>query len=392
MDPTCASFTVAHLYLTRLCLLAKAYKIARPVIDRTIFAIPSSADRLFIQHSQSEPATNAASPPYLFEPPMKITYADHLQYFLYGGMIYMALKEWSKARHFLSIVISCPAVNAVSLIMVEAYKKWVLVNLLEKGTVRSPQFWNIEGVLTKHSKTASVPKITSPLALKTYRALARPYDALATAFISGKWERLRDEAQVGDTIWRTVSLVNSCLHYGFEELTPSKDNNNGLVQQVLLSFRKKAVRGLGNTFAAVTTADVSQRALSNSMNVQETERYIVALAAQEGFSTSLIHPSKDPNTSMLRFLTGGQSTEPSIDLEVSLEKQLQSQHEKLDLLIQNIQTSDRKLELTKEYISHLRKAQKRNDAAASKDAVPSFGGRKREQNVDIDEDMMDELQ
>ncbi|PCG99627.1 Hypothetical protein PENO1_044120 [Penicillium occitanis (nom. inval.)] len=355
MDPTCASFTVAHLYLTRLCLLAKAYKIARPVIDRTIFAIPSSADRLFIQHSQSEPATNAASPPYLFEPPMKITYADHLQYFLYGGMIYMALKEWSKARHFLSIVISCPAVNAVSLIMVEAYKKWVLVNLLEKGT------------------TASVPKITSPLALKTYRALARPYDALATAFISGKWERLRDEAQVGDTIWRT-------------------DNNNGLVQQVLLSFRKKAVRGLGNTFAAVTTADVSQRALSNSMNVQETERYIVALAAQEGFSTSLIHPSKDPNTSMLRFLTGGQSTEPSIDLEVSLEKQLQSQHEKLDLLIQNIQTSDRKLELTKEYISHLRKAQKRNDAAASKDAVPSFGGRKREQNVDIDEDMMDELQ
>ena len=207
MDPTCASFTVAHLYLTRLCLLAKAYKIARPVIDRTIFTIPSSADRLFIQHSQSESATNATSPPYLFEPPMKITYADHLQYFLYGGMIYMALKEWSKARHFLSIVISCPAVNAVSLIMVEAYKKWVLVNLLEKGTVRSLQFLNIEGILTKHSKTASVPKITSPLALKTYRALARPYDALATAFISGKWERLRDEAQVGDTIWRTVSLV-----------------------------------------------------------------------------------------------------------------------------------------------------------------------------------------
>lgn len=154
------------------------------------------------------------------------------------------------------------------------------------------------------------------------------------------------------------------------------------------------MRGLGNTFAAVTTADVSQRALSNSMNVQETERYIVALAAQEGFSTSLIHPSKDPNTSMLRFLTG-QSSESNIDLEVSLEEQLQSQHEKLELLIQNIQVSDRKLELTKEYISHLRKAQKRNDAA-SKDSVAaaglSVGGRKREQNVDIDEDMMDELQ
>lgn len=237
-----------------------------------------------------------------------------------------------------------------------------------------------------------MPKITSPVALKTYRALARPYDALATTFISGKWERLRDEVEIGDTIWRNVSPKLYFSHFGSEELTSFKDNNNGLVQQVLLTFRKKAVRNLGNTFAAVTTANVSQRALSNSMNVQETERYIVALTAQEGFSTSLIHLSKDPNTSMLRFLTG-QSSEPSIELEVSLEEQLRSQHEKLELLIQNIQNSDRKLEFTKEYISHLRKAQKRNDAA-SRDAAIGFGGggRKREQNVDIDEDMMDELQ
>jgi COP9 signalosome complex subunit 3 len=206
MDPTCASFTIAHLYLTRLCLLAKAYKIARPVIDRTIFAIPSAADRHFIQHSQSGSDNNTAIPPYLFEPPIKHTYADYLQYFLYGGMIYMALKEWSKARHFLSIVISCPVVNAVSLIMVEAYKKWVLVNLLEKGTVRFLQSRHTEKVPTNYSKSALVPKITSPFALKTYKALARPYDALATAFVSGKWEKLRDEAQIGDTIWCTVSL------------------------------------------------------------------------------------------------------------------------------------------------------------------------------------------
>lgn len=119
----------------------------------------------------------------------------------------MALKEWSKARHFLSIVISCPVVNAVSLIMVEAYKKWVLVNLLDKGTVRFLE--TVHWFSTKHFKTAPVPKITSPLALKTYRALARPYDALATVFISGKWERLRDEAQIGDTIWRTVSHIST---------------------------------------------------------------------------------------------------------------------------------------------------------------------------------------
>lgn len=62
-------------------------------------------------------------------------------------------------------------------------------------------------ILTKYSKTASVPKITSSLALKTYKALARPYDALAAAFTSGKWERLRDEAEAGQMIWSDVSLI-----------------------------------------------------------------------------------------------------------------------------------------------------------------------------------------
>ena len=65
----------------------------------------------------------------------KLSYRDYLQYFLYGGMVYMALKEWRNALHFLGIVISTPGTSSVSLIMVEAYKKWVLVGLLENGRV-----------------------------------------------------------------------------------------------------------------------------------------------------------------------------------------------------------------------------------------------------------------
>lgn len=167
-----------------------------------------------------------------------------------------------------------------------------------------------------------------------------------------------------------------------------QDNNDGLVKQVLLSFRKQAVRSLGTTFAAVTTTDVSERALSNKMDVLETERYIVALAVQEDFSTSLVHPSRNSETSMLRFLTD--RLEPSINVEVSLEEQLRLQHQKLELLVQNVQVSDRRLELSKEYVGHLRKAQKRSDAT-SKDKGGG-GGRKREQNAVLDEDMMDELQ
>jgi len=47
----------------------------------------------------------------------------------------MALKEWPKASHFLGTAISMPTMGSVSMIMVEAYKKWILVGLLEKGKV-----------------------------------------------------------------------------------------------------------------------------------------------------------------------------------------------------------------------------------------------------------------
>ena len=47
----------------------------------------------------------------------------------------MALKQWKKALHFLSIVISSPVISSVSMVMVEAYKKWILASLLENGRV-----------------------------------------------------------------------------------------------------------------------------------------------------------------------------------------------------------------------------------------------------------------
>lgn len=45
-------------------------------------------------------------------------------------MIYMKLKNWERALHFLDIVITCPTANTASMIQVEAFKKGILVNLL----------------------------------------------------------------------------------------------------------------------------------------------------------------------------------------------------------------------------------------------------------------------
>lgn len=138
LDPSCAVLTSNHLLLVQLCLRTRAYSCALPVLENRIFHIPCSdnttelASTLCAEHKSSllflNNATGLSS---------KVTYYDYLRYFLYGGMVYMALKEWRKAFHFLGIVISMPTASSVSLVMVEAYRKWILVGLLDKGKVSS---------------------------------------------------------------------------------------------------------------------------------------------------------------------------------------------------------------------------------------------------------------
>lgn len=140
LDPSGSSFTSNHVLLSRLCLRARAYALALPVIDKDICVFPASADQAYLRRSQPVMcAQHESSATFITNTSgfsSKLTYRDHLQYFLYSSMIYMGLKQWDRALHFLSIVISSPSINSVSAIMVEAYKKWVLVSLLAKGAVR----------------------------------------------------------------------------------------------------------------------------------------------------------------------------------------------------------------------------------------------------------------
>jgi COP9 signalosome complex subunit 3 len=137
LDPSCAVFTSVHLLLIQLCLQAKSYACALPILDKKICHFPTSLER-----SPSEPsvlcADHESSVSFMTDTSgfsSMLSYRDYLRYFLYHGMVSMALKQWRSAFHSLGIVISAPSASSVSLVMVEAYKKWVLVGLLEKGKV-----------------------------------------------------------------------------------------------------------------------------------------------------------------------------------------------------------------------------------------------------------------
>ncbi len=150
VDNSGSTFTSSHTIFVTLCLEARAYTAALPVIDRNVFHFPSMTNKTAENSRFPFLASRHDSSSTFITPESglsaKLEYRDHLIYFLYGAMIFMALKKWKRALLFLEIVIMSPVLNSVSKIQVDAYKKWVLVSLLYKGHVSN------EHQLSKHDR------------------------------------------------------------------------------------------------------------------------------------------------------------------------------------------------------------------------------------------------
>jgi COP9 signalosome complex subunit 3 len=265
-------------------------------------------------------------------------------------MIFMGMKEWKKALHILSIVISLPSINVVSMIMVEAYKKWILLSLLETG------------------RPLPLPNMTPPHMANLYRSLARPYEAIADIFKKGNSDRLKAEVDVGRSIWQM-------------------DNNTGLVEQVLAACRQHSILKMGNTFAALTMTDLSHRTMLNDVNFKEDELLASSLIISRKLNATLLNRKDAFGSTMLRFSTYVPSTD--FHKETSIQQPLLIERQRLMVLCANVNESDKRLQLTKEHINTLRKGLKRNDngprdgSTLSKGASPEF---------DFEEDMMADLQ
>ena len=138
VDPAGATFTSSHLIFLRKCLEEEMYSEALPVLNHTIFYFPStkkSAEHSLHSYLCSNHDTSSTFISAESSLSAKLDYRDHLEYFLYGAMCYMGLKEWRRALLLLEIVIVCPVVVNASKIQVEAYKKYILVGLLYRGQV-----------------------------------------------------------------------------------------------------------------------------------------------------------------------------------------------------------------------------------------------------------------
>uniref|UniRef100_A0A8C8IRU2 COP9 signalosome complex subunit 3 n=1 Tax=Oncorhynchus tshawytscha TaxID=74940 RepID=A0A8C8IRU2_ONCTS len=188
--------TSVHADLCQLCLLAKCFKPVLPFLELDMMDICKENGAYDAKH--------------------------FLCYYYYGGMIYTGLKNFERALYFYEQAITTPAM-AVSHIMLEAYKKYILVSLI------------------LHGKVQQLPKYTSQIVGRFIKPLSNAYHELAQVYATNNPAELRTQ-------------VNK------HSETFTRDNNTGLVKQCLSSLYKKNIQRLtkiedGEIYASINQKD-----------------------------------------------------------------------------------------------------------------------------------------
>jgi COP9 signalosome complex subunit 3 len=151
-------------------------------------------------------------------------------------MIYTAVKNYDRALYYFEVAISTPA-TAMSHIMLESYKKYILVSLILRG------------------KQITIPKYSPQVIQRFIKPLSQHYNELTNVYLNNGSP---------DAVRAVITKYQE---------TFVRDNNLGLVKQVLATLYKKKIQRLTKTFLTLSLSDVASRASLSSP--AEAEKYIL---------------------------------------------------------------------------------------------------------------------
>ncbi|UYV76389.1 COPS3 [Cordylochernes scorpioides] len=209
LQMTSTQLTSIHADLCQLCLLAKCLKPALQYLEVDVDDVNRENGHYDSKH--------------------------FLLYYYYGGMIYASLKKYERALYFFEVAITTPSM-AVSHIMLEAYKKYILVALI------------------LHGKVPPLPKFTSKVVNRFIKPISKPYHELEMACSS-----------------HSTDEVRALLTKHAEQFL--RDKNVGLVKQCLASQYRKNIQRLTKTFMTLSLSDMANRVKLSCP--KEAETYIL---------------------------------------------------------------------------------------------------------------------
>ncbi|GFS57964.1 COP9 signalosome complex subunit 3 [Trichonephila inaurata madagascariensis] len=158
-----SQLTSIHACLCQLCLLSKCMKPALTFLNEDITDINKEKSAFETKY--------------------------FLLYYYYGGMIYTCLKDYERALYFFEVAITTPSM-AVSHIMLEAYKKYILVSLILYGKIPNlPKFTShVVSRFIKDNNMGLVKQCMSFLYKKNIQRLTKTFLTLSLSDMATKVE------------------------------------------------------------------------------------------------------------------------------------------------------------------------------------------------------------
>ncbi|KAJ3077541.1 hypothetical protein HK102_005160 [Quaeritorhiza haematococci] len=210
--------TSLHPMLMKMCLLAKNYKAALPVLDRMITDFDKERYDLKVQ--------------------------DWLLYMYYGGMVYVGCKAFDRALDFFQLCVTAPA-QVASAIQIEAYRKYVLVSIL------------------LHGRFVQLPKYVSNPVTRACRNYCAAYTDFAQAYES-------------------LSAARVSTELSKHQETFAKHRNLGLARQCLHSLIRKNIQQLTQTYLTLSLGDIARTVGlgDGPQAAREAERYVVRMVEE----------------------------------------------------------------------------------------------------------------
>lgn len=139
LDPTTGCFTTTHLNFIRLCLESRSYTVALPILNNYIHSFPSAIPNSIREGTEyfvlcADPVTSGEFIHTRSGHTEKITLAEVHEYYLLGAMAYIGARQFKSAHQMLEHALVVPTAGVANGLMLEAYKKWVLVDCLVNNT------------------------------------------------------------------------------------------------------------------------------------------------------------------------------------------------------------------------------------------------------------------
>lgn len=343
VDSSGSVFTSTHFTMLKLAYDSGHLEAAMVVLDKDILAFPLPLPK------DAQPLCEPdLAPSYYVSASIGLTHkVKHhtvLEYDLLCGLAYISTRNWTKAMEALERVVTHPVKDkAVSKIMVEAYKKWILVGLLQTGQV------------------PTLPSYANVTAKLSYGTLSEVYAYIGTLFVASDASELLRESQAQSNVWL-------------------EDVNQGLIVEVLSAYQKWQILNLRQVYRQVSVSTIRKETASAVTGQPLSDNNEVLVLLQDMMESDMlkgeVHAAQEDGEHYLTF-----HDDTSLVTEQYFAREIVQVQVKLETLGKEYKVVNERLSAHKDYARHVWRDQRRSEKEAQ-DATGGF-----ETQVE-DEDLM----